>query len=134
MKKLFYLFAVLFISATTLMAQPSKGNQKTNYTPETRAMMRLDRLSQTVTLSEKERSEVLALFTQQEEQRAKQKAEQESKREAAKKASSEERQKNNAELKSIIGEEKFTAYETACKEKHKASKECSNNKKGPNRK
>ena len=134
MKKLFYLFAVLFISATTLMAQPPQRDKGSKFSPETRAMMRVDILTQTVTLSEKERAEVLALFTKEEEQRASQKAERNADREAAKKACEKQREKDNAALKGIIGNEKFEAYEAVCKQKQDSTRQKQGEKKGPNKK
>ena len=62
MKKLSLLAFALMLMVGTLAAQPGKGNRST-YSPETRAMMRVDALAATVELSASERTQVLELFT-----------------------------------------------------------------------
>ena len=118
MKKLIYLVAAVVLSVTTVMAQPSKGEKEKGESAEGRASKRLERVSKLVTLSEKERSEVLDLFTQQEVSRESAKAEAAQEREKRKEARDAERTKNDDSLKAIIGTERFDTLEAANKRDH----------------
>ena len=110
MKKLSLLAFALMLMVGTLVAQPMHLN-RSNYSPETRAMMRLDALTATVELSASERTQVLELFTKQEKEKVAKRAELQTQREQRRAEMDELRVKNDASLKKIIGDERFAKYE-----------------------
>lgn len=110
MKKISLLAFALILAVGTLVAQPGRSN-RANYSPETRAMMRLDALASTVELSKSERTQVLELFTSQEKERATKRAQMDLQREQRCAEMDELRVKNDTSLKKIIGDERFAKYE-----------------------
>ncbi|HPW90273.1 MAG TPA: hypothetical protein PLJ40_02540 [Paludibacteraceae bacterium] len=113
MKKLVLLAAASMLVVGTLLARPNGRRNHSNYSPETRATMRVDMLAETVELSASERAKVLELFTKQEKEK-------DVKREALTVQRSQHRAemdslrtKTDESLKKIIGEERFAQYEKA---------------------
>jgi len=127
MKKLSLLAFALMLMVGTLVAQPGRSN-RANYSPETRAMMRLDALASTVELSKSERTQVLELFTSQEKERATKRAQMDLQREQRRAEMDALRAKNDVSLKKIIGDEKFAKYEAARAQKKEAGKDRRNGK------
>ena len=134
MKKLSLLAFALMLMVGTLAAQSGKGNRST-YSPETRAMMRVDALAATVELSASERTQVLELFTKQEKEKDVKREALDAQREQRRAEMDALRAKNDVSLKKIIGDEKFAKYEAARAEKRDAmktnrdGKKCCNGKK-----
>jgi len=134
MKKLSLLAFALMLMVGTLVAQPMHLN-RSNYSPETRAMMRLDALTATVELSASERTQVLELFTKQEKEKVAKRAELQTQREQRRAEMDALRAKSDVSLKKIIGEDKFAKYEAARAEKNEAVKDRRNgNNSGSNQK
>ena len=122
MKKISLLAFALILAVGTLVAQPGRSN-RANYSPETRAMMRLDALASTVELSKSERTQVLELFTSQEKERATKRAQMDLQREQRRAEMEASKAKTDASLKKIIGDEKFAKYEAARAEKKEVVEE-----------
>ena len=122
MKKLSLLAFALMLMVGTLVAQPGKCNHAT-YSPETRAMMRVDALAATVELSASDRTQVLELFTKQEKEKDAKREALDAQREQRRAEMEASKAKNDASLKKIIGDEKFAKYEAARAEKKEAMKE-----------
>ena len=121
MKKLSLLAFALMLMVGTLVAQPGKCNHAT-YSPETRAMMRVDALVATVELSASERTQVLELFTKQEKEKDAKREALDAQREQRRAEMEASKAKTDASLKKIIGDEKFAKYEAARAEKKEAMK------------
>ena len=122
MKKLSLLAFTLILAVGTLVAQPPKG-ERPKYSPETRAMMRVDALAATVELSASERAQVLELFTKEEKERMAKHEKIEAQREQQRAEMEASKAQSDASLKKIIGQEKFAKYEAARAEKKEAMKE-----------
>ncbi|MFI3296619.1 MAG: hypothetical protein R3Y59_03205 [bacterium] len=98
--------------------RPERGGKENVYTAETRAMMRIDKLVQlTGELTTKERKLVYKLCLETENANATMRAEREAERTAKREAVKADREKFEASVKSIIGEEKFAKIAEAKKDK-----------------
>jgi len=106
MKKTIVLtLAIMVLSAVTLLAQKPehqkrKGHEHSQMTAEKRA----EKMAKELDLTNQQKTEVLALFKQQETKRCKK---QEVAKQERKEAFQAERKAQDEELKKIIGEEKF---------------------------
>ena len=119
MKKIGMLACCFLLMGGMAFAQKSENakdapmKKRVSYSPETIAMMRVDRLMQIVELTPQEKDAVYALFQKEEKEalarREAAKAEREKRIETMKAC----REKSNADLKKIIGEEKFAKYEAS---------------------
>lgn len=127
MKKLSLLAFALMLAVGTLVAQPLHLN-RSNYSPETRAMMRVDALATTVELSASERTQVLELFTKQEKEKDAKREALDTQREQRRAEMEASKAKTDASLKKIIGEDKFAKYEAARAEKNETVKDRRNGK------
>lgn len=96
----------------------SKDSHRDSYSPETRAIMRADRLAQQVELTDAQKKKVVELFTKEETKRAEERTAMKKEQEQQRAIREEERQKKmearkaeqekcDAELEKIIGTEKM---------------------------
>ncbi len=98
--------------------RPERGGKENVFTAETRAMMRIDKLVQlTGELTAKERKLVYKLCLETETANATMRAEREAERTAKREAVKADREKFEASVKSIIGEQKFAKIAEAKKDK-----------------
>ena len=111
------------------MAQPKPNKRVEQYNPETRAMMRVDKLSKSVTLTETQKKEVLALFVKQEQGRQTIQQAKSEERENQQAQCQADREKNAEALKSIIGEDNYKQYQESNKREHRAKPDAVGNKK-----
>ena len=108
MKKAIVLtLTVMLLSATALFAQNPQRQKDGNEHPRATAEMRAERLAKELELTEQQKAEVLALYKKQEAEYAKKQQDAQKDREAQRVAFQAERKAQDAELKKIIGEEKF---------------------------
>lgn len=118
MKK-FGIFACSLILISSMMVAQDQPNdnrskkERIQYSPETMAMMRADRLDQQVGLTSKEKEAVIALFKKEEtEALARREACQKEQEKRIEEMKAQKAQ-SNENLKKIIGDEKFAKYKEA---------------------
>lgn len=120
MKKIGMFTACLLLVGTMAMAQDHQPNEdsprrpaRVTYSPETMAMMRVDRLMQSVELTPEEKEAVYVLFQKEEQEDLVRREAEQAERAKKIEAMKARRAQSEADLKKILGDEKYAQYEAA---------------------
>ena len=108
MKKTIVLtLTAVLLCTVTLSAQRTNGKNNASEHPRITAEKRADYWAKELDLTDKQKTEMLTLFEKQDAERVKKQADNAQEREAKREAFQAERKAQDAELKKIVGEEKF---------------------------
>jgi periplasmic protein CpxP/Spy len=112
MKKISWLFAIVFFILTgTVSAQSENNVPKQGPPPQISAEKRTEQMAKELNLTDEQKTKVLDLFKKEETERKNFKPQSRPDPEEMKAKFEEERKKQDAELEEIIGKEKFAQYE-----------------------